>query len=68
MTKLELIGQIADLKDSHYKTALLLSGLIEVLTEKNLITPELLAKKTFLLDYADELEIARHSVETSNQH
>lgn len=57
MTTLEIVGQIADLKESDYKTNLLLASLIELLIEKNLITKSQLMRKAQLLDLLDEIEV-----------
>lgn len=58
MTTLEIVGQIADLKESDYKTNLLLASLIELLIGKNLITKSQLMQKAQLLDLLDEIELS----------
>lgn len=46
-------GQIADLKEQHYRTILLASALAELLIEKGLVTPEEIAARASLLEQAD---------------
>lgn len=57
MNQLEVIGQIADLKDVDYKTNLLLAALIELLAEKGAIEKNELRAKTAAMDFISELEI-----------
>lgn len=58
MNQLEVIGQIADLKDVDYKTNLLLAALIELLAEKGAIEKNELRAKTAAIDFISELEIS----------
>ena len=57
MTKIDLIGQIADLKEVDYKTTLILASFIELLCEKNIITKSELTNKMKTLDFINEFEI-----------
>lgn len=66
MNKIELIGQIADLKESNYKTNLLLASLIEVLIEQQLLSKEKLSQTAFLIDYLSELEIVKKQINTAD--
>lgn len=61
MNKIELIGQIADLKESNYKTNLLLASLIELLTEKHVLNKTDLSLKAQVMDLLSELEIRSDS-------
>lgn len=58
MNQLEVIGQIADLKDVDYKTNLLLAALIELLAEKGAIEKNELRAKAAAIDFISELEIS----------
>ena len=62
LTKLELIAQIADLKETNYKTNLLLASLVEILIENKTITREKLSHTALLLDYISEIEISHHQI------
>lgn len=62
MNKIELIGQIADLKENGYKTNLLLASLIELLSERKLISKEKLSQKARFIDLISELEIAKRQI------
>lgn len=57
MTKIDLIGQIADLKEVNYKNTLILASFIELLCEKKIITKGELTGKMKTLDFISELEI-----------
>jgi hypothetical protein len=50
--EVNLIGKLADLKESHYLQSLLLSSLIEVLIDKGIITAQELTNKAQELDHA----------------
>lgn len=65
MTKLEIIGQIGDLKETDYKTALFLSSLIELLIEKNVLTKTELCHKAQVMDLLSELEIKADTANSS---
>lgn len=52
LTEINMIGQLADLKDSHYHQSLVLSSLIQVLIDKGLITTQELQLKSKELDAA----------------
>jgi len=56
LDEVQMIGKLADLKDEHYKSALLISALTELLIEKGLISTEELQTKTALLDLYGALE------------
>ncbi len=57
MNNLEIVGQIADLKDTDYKNTLALSVLIELLIEKGLFTRQEFALKARDLEQASLAEI-----------
>ncbi|SEO70130.1 hypothetical protein [Propionispora vibrioides] len=57
MKKLEMIGQLADLKEIDYKNTLSISVLLELLIEKNLITRQDFAQKARELEAATLAEI-----------
>jgi len=50
MNDINLVGQIADLKENNYKNTLVISALIEVLIEKGVFTRKELIKKIEQLD------------------
>lgn len=50
--EVNLIGKLADLKESHYLQSLLLSSLIDVLIDKGIITAQELTNKAQALDHA----------------
>ncbi|TXK77720.1 hypothetical protein [Paenibacillus sp. N3.4] len=50
--EINMIGKLADLKDSHYHQSLVLSSLIQVLIDKGLITAQELQLKSKELDAA----------------
>jgi hypothetical protein len=52
LDEVNLIGKLADLKESHYLQSLLISALIDTLKDKGLITVEELARKAQQLDQA----------------
>ena len=47
---IDIIGQLADLKEVDYKNVLALSALVELLIEKGIITQEEIEKKAQQLD------------------
>ncbi|MBP1994639.1 hypothetical protein [Paenibacillus eucommiae] len=53
LDEINMIGKLADLKDSHYHQSLLLSALIELLTHKGIITLEELTDKAQELNHMD---------------
>lgn len=55
---IDIIGQIADLKDVDYKNTLALAALIELLTEKGLFSKREFAEKVQELDHASLAEFA----------
>jgi len=57
MNNLEILGQIADLKDTDYKNTLALSVLIELLIEKGVFTRQEFALKARELEQASLAEI-----------
>lgn len=57
MTEIDLIGQIADLKEVDYKTTLILASFVELLCEKKIINKNELTSKMKTLDFINELEI-----------
>jgi hypothetical protein len=50
MQEVDLIAKLADLKDQHYRNTLLLSAVVELLVEKNLLTTDELSAKIKQLD------------------
>lgn len=50
MNNIDIIGQIADLKDIDYKNTLAIVSIIELLIEKNIITRTDIMKKAQFLD------------------
>lgn len=50
MNKIDLIGQIGDLKEIDYRNTLAIATLIELLIEKNIITRQEFARKSYCLD------------------
>lgn len=61
MNDLDIIGQIADLKDIDYKNTLAIVSIIELLIEKNIITRTDITKKAQFLDSltAEQLQILK---------
>lgn len=61
MDRLDIIGQIADLKDVDYKNTLGIVSIIELLIEKGIITKNDITKKAKFLDSLtiDELKILK---------
>jgi len=55
----EIVGQIADLKEVDYKNTLALSALIELLIDKGLFTRNEFACKAFELEHASIREIVQ---------
>ena len=54
----DIIGQLADLKDVDYKNTLALAALIELLTEKGLFSKREFTEKAQELDHASLAEFA----------
>lgn len=50
LQEVDIIGKLADLKDQHYRNTLLLSTIVELLVEKNLLTTDDLDRKIKQLD------------------
>ncbi|MDF2520234.1 MAG: hypothetical protein K0R84_862 [Clostridia bacterium] len=50
MTKLDIVGQIADLKEIDYKNTLAIASIIELLIEKGIISRNDIAKKALQLE------------------
>lgn len=50
MNKLEVIGQIADLKETDYKNTLAIACIIELLIEKGIISRSDISKKAYFLE------------------
>jgi hypothetical protein len=50
MTKLDVIGQIADMKEVDYKNTLAIASIIEILIEKGIISKNDIAMKALQLE------------------
>ena len=50
MSDIDILGQIVNLKEDDYKNTLLLTGIIEVLVEKNIISKKDLVEKVKEID------------------
>jgi hypothetical protein len=57
-TAINIVGQIADLKDTDYKNTLAITTLLELLIEKNFFSREEFAKKAIELENATVREIS----------
>lgn len=57
MNYIDIIGQLADLKDTDYKNTLAISVLIELLIDKGLFTREDFNNKSWAVDKATITEI-----------
>lgn len=57
MNKLDIIHQIATLKEVDYKNTLLLASLIELLEGKGILAKEDVSRKAATLDLISEIEI-----------
>jgi hypothetical protein len=57
-TTVNIIGQIADLKDTDYKNTLAITTLLELLIEKNFFSREEFAQKATELENATVREIS----------
>lgn len=58
LTEVALGAQLADMKDVDYRNTLAIASLIELLTEKGVISRQELARKAQTLDALTEAEIA----------
>ena len=61
MNKLDIISQIADLKEIDYKNTLAITSLIELLIEKGILDRYEIAEKAQLLEDQTMSEIRRSS-------
>ncbi len=52
MDEVNLVAQIGDLKENHYKNTLILTALVELLAERGLIRREEVLDKAYELDEA----------------
>lgn len=50
MEQIDLIGKLADLKDQHYRNTLVLTAVLELLTEKGLLSEQEIRAKASELD------------------
>lgn len=57
LNDINIIGQLADLKDTDYKNTLAITALIEIFIEKGLFTREDFAQQTQALENATLAEI-----------
>ena len=62
MTKLEIFGQIADLKEIDYKNTLAIASMIEVLIDKGIIKRNDIAKKAYELENRTTEELVMKKV------
>lgn len=53
MDEVNLVAKLADLKESHYRTTLLVSALTELLVSKGILTGEEIARMARELSEAD---------------
>jgi hypothetical protein len=60
MNKLDVIGQIADLKEIDYKNTLAITSVIEILIEKGIIDRYEIAEKAQFLENQTLSEIKRN--------
>ncbi|MNC12063.1 hypothetical protein D3C75_597760 [compost metagenome] len=56
LEQIDLAGKLGDLKEQHYNQTLLLTALLELLTEKGLLTPEEIRAKTANLHHMAFIE------------
>jgi hypothetical protein len=61
MTKLDMVGQIADLKEIDYKNTLAITSIIELLIEKGILDSSEVAAKAQYLEDQTLSEIRRNS-------
>lgn len=67
--QVQMIAQIADLKEAHYKNTLALSALIEILVEKGVLTPDDFHQKTAMLEKEDTaFAIRLHQASPTESH
>lgn len=57
MSEVDILGQIANLKEIDYNNTLMVVGIIELLIEKGIISKSELVKKVNTLDKIADLEI-----------
>jgi hypothetical protein len=50
MDEINMIGKLADLKENHYKNTLVISAIVELLIEKEIVTRKEIIEKTKQLD------------------
>jgi hypothetical protein len=50
MNQVDLIGKLANLKEEHYRNTLVLSAIIDILVEKDILTTKELSEKAAKLD------------------
>lgn len=56
LDEVNMIGKLADLKESHYKVTLMVSALTELLIEKGLLSAEEVEERIARLDLYGALE------------
>lgn len=66
LNSLYVFSQIADLKETDYKTTLAITALIELLIQKKLITPQELS--TYATALENEAEIRLQSITPNELH
>jgi hypothetical protein len=52
MEEVNLVAQLGDLKENHYKNTLILTALVELLAERGLIRRDEVLEKAYQLDEA----------------
>ncbi len=57
LNDINLVGQIADLKETEYKHSLMIASLIELLIDREILTQNELNDKANELDFLAELQI-----------
>lgn len=60
LDEVQMIGKLADLKESHYKVMLMVGALTELLIEKGLLSTEEVEERIARLDLHGALEAVPH--------
>ncbi|MBM7614680.1 hypothetical protein [Alkaliphilus hydrothermalis] len=62
MKEIDIIAQLSKLKDTDYRNTLAIATIIELLIEKNIITRQEFARKSYYLDNLTLEEIKQNRV------